>query len=313
MHILIVACFSTRSTYHTIICLALHQMYLDDSADSIAAARSLQTFTFIYTSMVTFWMYDYACSFHEEWTFLLHSGWSRIKFLYVVTRYVPFLLFAAHLYMNFIPDETPDRCQLVNNICSCFSFISIICSECFFILRIYVLWNNNKVVLVAMLLTFIGAIVGSVVALFSATAAAPFATSSIPGITGCYQSSGSTGLFVPFLLFFVVELMLISLTLTCAIRTWRSNHGRVYAVLLKHNVFYYACGLFFTSVNILTSLLLHYAYSGMLEDFQVIIHAILATRMHLYLWHGDHPDRRYSDVFTSIRPPDQTPESYELP
>lgn len=61
-------------------------------------------------------MYDYACSFHEEvilitlrstsfliscrfkWTFLLRSGWSRIKFLYVVTRYVPFLLFAAHLY-----------------------------------------------------------------------------------------------------------------------------------------------------------------------------------------------------------------------
>jgi hypothetical protein len=78
---------------------------------------------------------------------------------------------------------------------------------------------------------------------------------------------------------------------------------------------------------------MQYAYSGMLEEyvlwhvsrasgflqllhmhsFQVIIHAILATRMHLYLWHGDHPDRRYSDVFTSIRPPNQTPESYELP
>lgn len=65
----------------------------------------------------------------------------------------------------------------------------------------------------------------SMVSLFSATAAAPcmnitlclsgnwahgfyftVAISSIPGITGCYQSSGSTMLFVPFLLLFVLEL-----------------------------------------------------------------------------------------------------------
>ncbi|OAX39793.1 hypothetical protein K503DRAFT_52847 [Rhizopogon vinicolor AM-OR11-026] len=157
--------------------------------------------------------------------------------------------------MNFIPDETPNRCQFVNNICSCFSYISIIFSEFFFILRTYVLWNNNKVVLVVTLSTFAALLVGSAVALFSTTATAPFATSSILGITGCYQSSGSTSLFVPFLFLFVLELMLISLTLTRAIRSWRSNNNHLYAVLLKHNVFYFACGLFFSALNVLTSLL----------------------------------------------------------
>lgn len=257
------------------------------SADAVAAARSLQIFTLIYTSMATFWLYDYACSIREEGIFLLCSRWNKVKFLYVVTRYVPFLLFASHLYLNFVPDETSNTCQFINNICSVFSLISIVCSECFFILRTYALWNNNKVVFAAMLSTFAAVIVGSIVALFSATATAPFETSSIPGITGCYQSSGSVTLFVPFLLLFGLELTLISLTLTCVIRNWRTTNNRLYIVILKHNVFYYACGLFFSAVNVLTSLLLDYAYSGMFQDFQIITHAILATRMHLHLWHTD--------------------------
>ncbi|KAG1720765.1 hypothetical protein EDB19DRAFT_548229 [Suillus lakei] len=105
--------------------------------------------------MATFWIYDYTCSLHQEWAFLLRSRWSKVKCLYVVARYVPFLLFAGHLYMNLIPNENSDKCQLLNNICSCFSLISVFCSECFFVLRTYALWNHNKFVLATMVTTFL--------------------------------------------------------------------------------------------------------------------------------------------------------------
>lgn len=278
------------------------------STDAIAAARSLQVFTYIYTSMATFWTYDYACTIHEEGMFLFCSPWRRVKLLYIVTRYVPFLLFAAHLYLNFLPNETSDTCQFVNNICSCLSLVSFVCSEFFFIFRTYVLWDNNKVVLVAMLSTFAIATAAAIAVIFSATATAPFETSSIPGITGCYQSSGSKMLFVPYLLLFGLELMLISLTLTCAIQKWRISNNGLYGIILKHNVFYYACGSVFSIVNILTSLLLDYAYSGMFQDFQCVVHAILATRMYLHLWHVN----RNGDpsVFTSVNLSDLTPTTY---
>ncbi|KIK34307.1 hypothetical protein CY34DRAFT_649164 [Suillus luteus UH-Slu-Lm8-n1] len=61
--------------------------------------------------------------------------------------------------------------------------------------------------------------------------------------------------------------MLISLTLTCAIRNWLATDNRLYVVILKHNAFYYACGLFFSAVNVLTSLLLGYAYSSMFQEY----------------------------------------------
>ncbi|KAJ8580921.1 hypothetical protein M405DRAFT_833369, partial [Rhizopogon salebrosus TDB-379] len=153
--------------------------------------------------------------------------------------------------------------------------------------RTYALWNHNRYVLAALVFAFFAIIVASVSVLFATTATAPFETSEILGVTGCYQGEGSFKLFIPFLLLFVHELGLLSLTLIRATQSWRTVRNALYAVLLKHDVFYYACGLFFSAVNILTSLLLKYAYSALFQNFQIIILAILATRMHLHLWHAD--------------------------
>ncbi|KAG1739518.1 hypothetical protein EDB19DRAFT_2039277 [Suillus lakei] len=284
--------------------LPLKQMQTEYSADDIAAARSLQFLAYLCTSMTTFWIYDYACTLYEEvmhllvmhlsfdircskWTFLLRSRWTKVKGLYIVTRYVPFVLFSTNLYLNFTPNENPNKCQRLDNIFAGFRILSVFCSECFFVLRTYTLWDNNKFVLAAIVTAFLAAIVASISISFATTATAPFATSAIPGITGCYQSSSSFQLFIPFLLLLALELGLISLTLIHAIQSWRTANGPLYAVLVKHNIFYYACGLFFSMVNVLASLLLHYAYHAMFQDLQFFILAILATRMHLHLWHID--------------------------
>ncbi|KAG1738208.1 hypothetical protein EDB19DRAFT_1909325 [Suillus lakei] len=73
-------------------------------------------------------------------------------------------------------------------------------------------------------------------------------------------------------------------------------------------MFYYACGLFFSTTNVVTSLLLDYAYVGMFHDFQVIIHVILATRMHIYLWHADR--NRNADAFNAFTLPQSAPASH---
>ncbi|KAG2123066.1 hypothetical protein DEU56DRAFT_64879 [Suillus clintonianus] len=265
----------------------LSNMQTQYSADDIAAASSLQISSYIFTSMATFWTYDYVCSLGDEWTFLYRSRWTKVKVLYILTRFVPFFLLIGHLYLNFSSDEEHNNCQMLNYICVCFAVISAVCSESIFVLRTYALWNNNKIVLAAMLSTFLVLAVGIVSVCFAANATSPAKVSAIPGITGCYQTSGSVELYVPFLLLFVLELGLLSLTLVRAVQSWRTANGPLYTILVKHNIFYYACGLFFSAVNVFTSLLLPYAYNHAFQDFQLIILAILATRMHLYLWNFD--------------------------
>ncbi|KAG2068184.1 hypothetical protein BDR04DRAFT_1143946 [Suillus decipiens] len=212
---------------------------MEYSSDDIAAARSLQLTTYMYVSMATFLCYDYIFLLREEWTYLLRSDWSKVKGLYIVTRYLPFILLITVLWMNFTPNENPGTCRVLINVNSGLGIASIIFSE--------------------------------------------YATYAIPGITECQQSSTSFQFFIPFLLLTVFELGLMILTLIRAIQSWRMNSSRLYVVLVKHNIFYYSCGLLLSVANILASLLFQYCDSNMLHIFEVMILAILATRMHLHL------------------------------
>ncbi|KAG1794556.1 uncharacterized protein HD556DRAFT_1536058 [Suillus plorans] len=269
--------------------------------------------------MAAFWAYDYACSLHEEWTFLLRSRWSKMKGLYIVTRYLPFILLITDLYMSFTSNENPVKCGTLANISSGFGMILAICSECFFILRTYALWNRNRILLAAILGTFFVSfqsnhrtqasgrsisqsfLAASVSITVDTTVSAAYTTSTIPGITGCYQSSTSDRIFIPFLLFSMFELGLMILTLMRAIQSWRKNPSRLYVVLVNHNIFYYACALLilfpevFSVLNIFTSLLLQDTYRTVLNGFQFLTLAIVAVRMHIHLWQTNQHLVRGSD------------------
>ncbi|KAG1737967.1 hypothetical protein EDB19DRAFT_918193 [Suillus lakei] len=180
------------------------------------------------------------------------------------------------------------KCQTLNNVSTCFAVISLTCSECFFILRTYALWNNNRIVLVTMTLFLFAVISASIGILFAGNATSNVTTSAIPGIPGCSQSLQDVPLFLSFLMLFVFQLVLISLTLIRVIQSWRLAKGHMHAVLVKHNIYYYGCGLLLSVANVLLlELLSDSIYGSLLEYLQIFILAILATRMHLHLWHID--------------------------
>ncbi|KAG1873977.1 hypothetical protein F4604DRAFT_764149 [Suillus subluteus] len=263
---------------------------MEYSAGEIAAARGLQCLAYICMSLTTFWAYDYVCSFHEEWNFLRRSRWTEVKVLYIIARYVPFLLVVTDIYLHFSPNENTKKCKILDNIYLGCGVISLTCSEGFFVLRTYALWNSNRIVLVAMLSTLFATIVSFIGICFSAIATSHVTTSVVPGITGCYRNSTSVQFFMPFLLLLVFQLELVTLTLIRVFQTWRISNGGVHAILVKHNIFYYACGLFLSVMNVLAPVMFSDpAYYALLGESQVYILAILATRMHLYLWHiGQH-------------------------
>ncbi|KAG2123070.1 hypothetical protein DEU56DRAFT_65087 [Suillus clintonianus] len=249
--------------------------------------------------MAVFWTYDYACSLHEEWTFLFWSRWTKVKGLYIITRHLPFVFLATELYKYFNPNENSDKCQMLIMIYSCFSMISVGCSELFFVLRTYALWNNNRTILVAMLSTSLAVAVASTVIGFITVGTSQVTTSAIPGIPGCYRTSTSFNA-IQFLLLFAFQLGLVCLTLIRVIQSWQTTNGPLYAILVKHNIFYYASGLFLSAMNILISIMFAYsAYHSLIEDFEFLVLTILATRMHLHVWQMDQ-DAHGSDALGMI-------------
>ncbi|KAG2360280.1 hypothetical protein BDR07DRAFT_165019 [Suillus spraguei] len=284
---------------------------MEYSDNDIKTARTLQYLAYVCTALITLWVYDYICSLHDEWTFLLRSRWTIVKYLYVTARYVPIFLIAAYICQVFIPDESPKTCKMFINIFSCFVVISLTCSECFFVLRTYALWSNNRTVLVVMLSTLFAVIVSFVGIWFSDVATSQYFTSSvipgIPGITGGYRTSSSVQLYLPFVLLFMFQLGLLCLTLIRAIESWRLAKCPLYAALVKHNIFYYMCGLLFSALNVLVPVIFpDSAYHTFLKNLEVFILAILATRMHLLLWHIDNPVHK-RDAVTYISMSDMSP------
>ncbi|KAG1842736.1 hypothetical protein DFJ58DRAFT_805649, partial [Suillus subalutaceus] len=90
---------------------------------------------YISFSVATIWIYDYACSLHEEWTFLLRSHWSKVKCLYIVTRYLPSILLAANLYCAFRSStHHPDNELILGYYfpLTGLSIVAVMCSECIF-------------------------------------------------------------------------------------------------------------------------------------------------------------------------------------
>ncbi|KAG2139581.1 uncharacterized protein EDB93DRAFT_1252996 [Suillus bovinus] len=269
---------------------------LEYSTEDIAAARSLQFTSYIYTSMATFWTYDYACSLDEEWTFLLRSQWTKMKGLYIVARYLPFILLATDLYLTFIPNENPGKCRMLDSISSGIGMLLVICSEWFFILRTYALWNNNKILLVALVSAFSSFLVASIIIAFATTVPAAHATSAVPGITGCYRSSTNYKLFIPFLLFSVFELGLLILTHTCHTKLADTPKSYVRCPTKPQHI------LLCMRFSVLDSEHLHIAVSPrFLPDYfgRFMILVILATRMHLHLWQTNRHGRG-SVAFTDI-------------
>ncbi|KAG0693037.1 hypothetical protein DFH29DRAFT_1041979 [Suillus ampliporus] len=252
--------------------------YLSDT--DIAAATSLQTYTMDDSCTTsTYATYDYACSLQEEWTFLLGSRWTKVKGLYIITRFMPFVILATNLYLNFTPTENANKCQTLINIDLSFGLISATCSEAFFALRTYVLWNNNRFVLAAMLTGFLPKLVLDASVRVSSQDPLVLALRLMPPhhMQPARSRVSQVAQAVP---------TSTSRLFSC-LRfnwSWRTANGPMYTVLIKHNIFYYACGLFFSAVNVLTSLLLEYQYHSMFQDLQLIILAILALRMHLHLW-----------------------------
>ncbi|KAG2082584.1 hypothetical protein BD769DRAFT_654549 [Suillus cothurnatus] len=237
-------------------------------------------------SMSILWTYDYVCSLHEEWTYLLRSRWTKVKALYITARCVHLLITTVHLYLVATPSDNAIKCQILSLIITSLSLISLTCSECFFVLRTYALWNNNRILLIAMLSTLFVVTVLSFITTFT-----PIVTSysSASLISSCHQNLSNFPCFMPFTFLFVFQLGLLSLTLIRTIQNWRSDDGPLYALLVKHNIFYYVCGLLLSAVNILIPVVL-LSDSGsyvLPEGFEVVILMILATRMHLHLWHMD--------------------------
>ncbi|KAG1744253.1 hypothetical protein EDB19DRAFT_1696420 [Suillus lakei] len=250
-----------------------------DLQTSINLSTSLQCQDYLLVSLTVFWVYDCFLTLDQEITLIHGSPWKKGSILYVMERYSPAFLLCVHIYMNYLPNENFVTCKSLHLIWYGAAAFSIACAEGIFILRTYALWGNKKSILGLMLSTILCLVILDVV--ITTTISSRLELQLSGGFEGCYSLTRDRLSAAPWSLLVAFELEIIVLTMIRVYWACREGGCHLLDILLQHCIFYFGTGLTLSVFNILAIEFLTYNSSNMFGTFQIVMHSIIVTRMHL--------------------------------
>ncbi|OAX31757.1 hypothetical protein K503DRAFT_750456 [Rhizopogon vinicolor AM-OR11-026] len=126
--------------------------------------------------------------------------------------------------------------------------VILVAAECMFMLRTYSIWRRSRQVLIILMGSLIAILVPTIYVLTSYNSSMMISEPPIPTITGCYNVTESRIIAVAYVLLVVGELekiLIFMFTIYRSIKHYRSlgSDNPLLKILIRHNIFYLACGL----------------------------------------------------------------------
>ncbi|KAG1843787.1 hypothetical protein DFJ58DRAFT_34688 [Suillus subalutaceus] len=275
---------------------------LFDQAD-INISITLQFDNYAFFAIACLWVYDFALTLDKDVAFVLDAPWRIPKLTYLTCRYLPFALIIAHMIRISEPGLSLKvyryPCMFLlklNEFQSCttlFAFsvyvggIVMVCAEALFMQRVCAVMGRRWLITCCNVLLFLV----PVAVTFTLTHSSAIITQSpIPKFASCYDSKQSRIVIVAYVLLVITEIEILSFMLYHSWKLYR-EHGNdmpLVRVLVRHNMFYFACGLLFSTTVVIVVVTLPASYGDVASVFQIVIHGILATRMHRELYNTAH-------------------------
>ncbi|KAG1887382.1 hypothetical protein F4604DRAFT_1721731 [Suillus subluteus] len=165
--------------------------------------------------------------------------------------------------------------------------IVMVCAESLFMQRVWAVMGRRWLITCCNVVLLL---VPVVVTLTLSHSSSTIMQSPIPKVASCYDSKQSRIIIVAYVLLVIIEIEILSFMLY---HSWKlyGAHGNdipLVRVLVRHNMFYFACGLLFSTTVVVVVVTLPASYGDVASTFQIVIHGILATRMHRELYNTAH-------------------------
>ncbi|EIW83583.1 hypothetical protein CONPUDRAFT_135404 [Coniophora puteana RWD-64-598 SS2] len=199
-------------------------------------------------------------------------------------------------------------------VCSLIEAISLICSECLFFLRTYIMWNCQRRILYIILSLILIGLVPLMVLIAIFVFTVTFVASPVSSLDGCTAVKEPSNILPSaFVILLVVELAISGLI---GIRLIRDRpHLGLLKTLMSGGAIYCFCMTLFSVANLVTASVPGVTMN-MLDNYQATFHSILASRLQLNLASSQELDLPCTDTIISSlqfqrRSMNRT-ESYEL-
>ncbi|KAF8834102.1 hypothetical protein BDN67DRAFT_976238 [Paxillus ammoniavirescens] len=242
------------------------------------------TANYFQASIATLFIFDYFYQLEDEVTFVWSQrGWGVGKSLFVLTRYIPFIIIPLILFSFFTANLEVDICKTLLYAIAILETVAIALSEVTFGLRAYAMWNRSRAVLVICCCASIAYVAVQVFILQSVLPSVTFGEPPIAIIPGCYETGDRSIDFTMFVVIMVTEAVTTTLTVYRAYWHFRHTPNALVQNMTRDGVFYCVTMFSMSITNALFTFLLPSQYTSIFYTYQAIMHTVLATRMQLHL------------------------------
>ncbi|KAF9785187.1 hypothetical protein BJ322DRAFT_815113 [Thelephora terrestris] len=242
------------------------------------------------------WTYDWLLMLPQEVKYIWRASWNWTKILYIFIRYLSFaslsllirtLVMAAELIViNIFPLDqfalgpTPDSCKKALQAACWAGILGMDLTEIVLAIRTYAVWNKDKRVGFGLALLLIACQIPNTIFVERFIEVINFIDNPFPETyRGCLAVSGTNIIYVNWVLFIILEGVVLVLMVISAMRTYRKNTSDFLNVIYLHGMRFYLYMFLVTVANILITVLMPIEFVGVGSSLEIVLHSNLACRL----------------------------------
>jgi len=208
------------------------------------------------------------------------SRFNLIKFLFFLTRYLPFFDVSLVLYYQLKPFITVNQCKVTYFPAGWCIVIGIATAEIILVVRTWAIWGRTRkmgLILAAACLVAIVPVLYVENVFLKSLVFSPYPNRATPG---CLLTAGSPIIAISFVIIIVFETFLLILTLIKGIQHYRVAGSRGFVtVLYRDGILFYFYLLGFSIVNLIVIIAAPRDLADILATLQRVLHSSLSARV----------------------------------
>ncbi|KAF9024514.1 hypothetical protein BDZ89DRAFT_120100 [Hymenopellis radicata] len=248
----------------------------------ILVLQHRQVVTYFDISASALYLFDYLLTLSDEVELIWHAKWNITKILYLLTRYLPFVVIAVAMWFQFMPNMSLDDCLVAYKMSSGMIVVGIVFAEALLTLRTWVVWNRHPYFTLAVPALSIPVLISALVVIGLFCRSLQFAPLPDPHLKGCFLSMSSPILLWEFALLAIYEGVMFLLMAVKAyqqfVREAPVESSRLLNAVLNDGLLYYLYIAGVCIINIILVTSLSRDLIRLLALFKCAIHAILTCR-----------------------------------
>ncbi|KAG2744146.1 hypothetical protein P692DRAFT_20837779 [Suillus brevipes Sb2] len=237
-------------------------------------------------------VFDYCITLEAESQWVWHRKWTFVRFTFTISRYLPFfgigMTFVAALRTQYYPGES---CVGYGQASTVLHTVSVVAAQGLLMTRIYASWSSKRLLIFLLIFSVICLVTSYII---SDTSLVPNSTNmrsiyksnmvgvEIPNPGDCLFLSGRNNVF-SYAVLLLHELVLSCLMLFIRFRRYRHAVGLLQRTFFRDTMKYMICITIMSSFSILLTMLTPPTWVSITDSPQIVIHSVLASRIHFNL------------------------------